>query len=471
MVENRAGKGVGRLWRGMLWPRVRAALPPAGRVLVALSGGVDSTALLFLVLPPPEERGRLVVGHVHHGTGAYADEAEALARDLAREAGVEVVVTRVRIAGERRREVGFEAAAREQRYRALVDLARKAGAVRVLTGHTLDDRAEGVLLYLLRGAGTGGLAGPREEREMFLRPLLAFSREELAEFIAAEGIRVLEDPSNRDLRYTRNRVRHRLRPVIEKEFGDRAWRNLAESARRLAAAEEALAAVAEEAWGAVRRGSSPRWISLDAERLAGYLVTIRVRLLRRAWAHAAAAREGRESLRKGELRRLEASLHRSPGSTLRLAGGVRVLRTDSRLILDGLADAAPLRWKLPGELMLPDGGTLRAEEWEKDAAGDIVHSDKLVEWVDAAALGDEVTVRPWRPGDRIEPFARPGHLVKVARVLASGASERRGPVWILESRGVVAWVPGHRLAHPFRVRPESRRLWRLSLLPLAETAP
>lgn len=184
---------------------------PAGKILVAVSGGPDSVALLHL-LAEHLPASKLVVGHVNHRTrGKESDGDEAFVRGL----GFPCLVTRLK-----KTKRPSEAFLREARYKALEAMAKKARCSRIAVAHTADDQAETVLLRIVRGTGVAGLKGMARERKLgrlrIVRPLLSVAREDLREYLKRHGISFRMDRSNRDLGYARNRVRLRVLPELRR---------------------------------------------------------------------------------------------------------------------------------------------------------------------------------------------------------------------------------------------------------------
>ena len=222
-------------------------LRPGQRVLVGVSGGPDSLALLTALVSLREKyRITLMAACVDHGLRSASRQEAELVRKVGRMWGVPVAILRRKI-----RKAGGESLeenARRQRYEALIDLAKAKRCGAIALGHTQDDQAETVLMWLLRGTGTTGLAGIPPVREVqlvtlrsfdrlrtqgertrlrIIRPLLECSRTQVESFLKSHGLRPCRDASNRSLRFLRNRIRHRLIPMLEKEFNPQLRAHLA----------------------------------------------------------------------------------------------------------------------------------------------------------------------------------------------------------------------------------------------------
>lgn len=227
---------------------------------VAYSGGADSTVLL--IAAAARWPGQVQAIHVHHGLQDAADAFEAHCRGTCEALGVPLQVRRVHA----RNAPGEspEDAARNARYHALARAAREGGARAVLLGQHADDQVETLLLALSRGAGLPGLAAmpPVFQREgmVFVRPLLALSARAIRAWVAEQGIAVVEDPTNADTSFTRNRIRHLLLPALEEAF-PQYRETFARSSRHAAQAQELLETVAQE--DLARMGDTPAITALQ----------------------------------------------------------------------------------------------------------------------------------------------------------------------------------------------------------------
>jgi len=225
---------------------LHAMAPPGRRYLVAVSGGCDSVVLLHWLGRLGYRKLRIV--HVNHQLRGAASEGDArFVKRLAKSRELEAHIVRASLQG-----VGsLETEARELRYGAFARIGREIRCQRLFLAHHGDDQAETILWNLMRGCGLDGLSGmaPRSERRIdgrrmeLLRPLLTLSREDLVAYARAHGLRWREDASNRDLAFTRNRIRHELIPLME-QIADRpvgrALGQLAEIVRADQAVMEAL---------------------------------------------------------------------------------------------------------------------------------------------------------------------------------------------------------------------------------------
>ncbi|WP_229674362.1 tRNA lysidine(34) synthetase TilS [Nakamurella endophytica] len=293
-------------------------------VLVACSGGADSLALAVAVLAVagPERASAVTVDHgLQPGS---ADRAAATAAQLAGLGYRRVLVRAVTVSGGG----GPEAAARSARYRALAGAAAEVTApdgppAAVLLGHTLDDQAETVLLGLARGSGPRSVAGMREWREPFGRPLLAVRRAQTEAACRAAGLAWWEDPHNGDPRYTRVRLRREVLPLLEDVLHGGAAEALARTADQLA---DDLAALDELAAEAARRCGDGAG-GLSRAPLRALPTAVRRRVLR-TWVAAA----GAGPLTADHLARLDRQVRSGrPGAAVRLPGGSDAVLSADRL--------------------------------------------------------------------------------------------------------------------------------------------
>ena len=447
--------------------RAHGLLSPGDRVLAAVSGGADSVGLLRLLLDHSRSLPfEVLVAHVNHKLrGATADEDEEFVRGLASDCGVEFVALS---AGSRRRpEAGgaSEEGLRRMRHSLLRSAAARAGAGRIAIGHTMDDQAETVLLRLLRGTGRRGLsgmafAGPGR----LIRPMLSIRREEVRAWLAAIGQPFREDETNLDPKYLRNKVRARLLPLMA-EINPSIVPALARTAAILGEEDRYLDEIAAEALARDARPSRiPDGVSAaaSARALARMPVPIARRVARLL------IKGGGGDPRGAPLRAVEdlldlagASGERAPrplgGNTMAvLEGEDIVVRAAGSM---DLGEAAPIRATLPipGRVEIPaTGGFLTASLHDP---GGLPEPGPRCAHLDAALLGDAVTVRNRLPGDRFHPLGAPGgRKLKEFLIDCKVPRRDRDRIPLLIGPAGIAWVVGQRISHTYRVRNSTRRV-------------
>ena len=434
--------------------REQSLIRAGNRVAVAVSGGADSVALLRVLLELKAELGIVLsAAHFnHHLRGEQSDADEAFVAKLAKEHQLEFFAGHGDIREHARAsKLSIEAAGRHLRYRWFDEVARVQRLNAVATAHTLDDQAETVLLKVLRGAGTRGQAGIYPILGLtidlrIIRPLLSVSRTEVESYLTHLGQTWREDESNLDRRFQRNRVRHELLPLLQREFNP----NIRPSLNDLAN----IARGEEEYWQSLvdrelrqRVGQEPKLdVALKASclRLSG-LAELPVALQRRLLKRFAEDQDFAVDFESVERLR-QCALGKLP--KVELPGSV-VARVDGIGLTLGETEHRPARsysyaLPIPGELHIEEPSfRLRAYVVAPDFArkadpGTLLSLD---------LIGPELTIRNWLPGDRFWP-AHSGSEEKLKRLFLEkkvSAVDRPGwPVALCGDR--IVWVRGFPVA-------------------------
>jgi tRNA(Ile)-lysidine synthase len=389
-------------------------LKPGDRLGVAVSGGADSVALLRLMIDLRKELGVVLsVIHFNHKLrGADAEADEKFVKEISAKHGLEFFCQSGDAASNAEHEhLSIEAAARALRYEYFVGLLQKGKCNRIATAHTLDDQAETVLLKLARGAGTRGLAGiyPKlvvghQADTSIVRPLLAIRRKQLESFVKALAQDWREDKSNRDLRHSRNLVRHGILPRLEHNLNPAVREALAETADIARAEEEywtsQVADFMPQVWKSPDDGPKPPSGALNLSFPSAQPLALQRRLIR-----AAAESLGFQL----EFKHVEQILHlgsnksRHPQSTI-LPGGWKATHTDNVITLNRSAEPLPVDYEyhlpIPGKIRLPQAGKLIETLLLRPGDKSGYNPDHAF---DPALLTKELLVRNWRPGDRFWP--------------------------------------------------------------------
>jgi tRNA(Ile)-lysidine synthase len=321
--------------------QLAAAWPPERwhdlTVLVAVSGGADSAALLRglaeIRLAGP---GRLVGAHFNHGLrGAESDADEQSVVELCRSLGLECEVGRAEAPLVAAGSDGLEAAARQARYAFLQAAAERIGARYVVTAHTADDQAETILHRIVRGAGLAGLAGiPRHRRlgpaVTLLRPMLGLRRSDVMAYLAEIGQPYREDATNLDAAYTRNRIRQELLPQLARQYNPQVVEALLRLGRLAGEAQSVISAQVHVLLPKCVRREAPDRLSIDCRALGAEPRAIVRELLVAAWRGQG---WGEQSMGFDHWERLaELALSSEPAS-LTLPGAVQATRRGDALSL------------------------------------------------------------------------------------------------------------------------------------------
>ena len=438
--------------------RRHGMLAAGDTVLVGVSGGADSVALLHtLVVLAPSLRLSVRVLHVDHGLRAGSARDADVVRRLGARLGVPVEVARVAVG-----DGSVEAAARTARYAALEGAADRAGASRIAVGHTADDQAETVLMRVLQGSGVRGLAGIPAVRGRIIRPLIDARRADVVAELERAGLPWIEDASNRDPRFLRNRIRHELMPAVAGACeGDvvamltrvgRLARDTLETIDRMAEAElRRLGTVAPDAITLSRAALAalPRAVAAELLRQAASRLGGRAPL--RAWGH------------RGLARVLAATAPRRPfrlGGVVVEVSGDRI-RVGTRVTV--ALDARAL--DVPGRIDLPEiGRTLEARL--VPATSYVVPREAACVAFDAAALPRRLMIRARRQGDRFRPFGAGERRLKAFLIDAKVPRWERVRLPLVDAGGEILWVVGVRRAAMAPLTAATRDVMELRLLPL-----
>ncbi len=471
--------------RGELLDAMRATVSryrmvaPGEKVVVAVSGGPDSLALLHGLRTLRDELGiTLHAAHLNHLLRGDAARADAeYVRALAAEMGLPVTVEEVAVADlARGRGLSIEEAGREARYAFYQRVREAAGAARVALGHTADDQAETVLMRLLRGAGPAGLAGIPPVRDGWIvRPLIAVTRRMVEDYCRAVGLEPCRDESNRDPAHLRNRVRWDLLPRLEREYNPALRRALVHLADVLREEDAWLAGLVAGEYGRLAR-EDVNGIRLALKDWENRPLALRRRLVR----EAAARLLGRPApLEFGHVEAVLGLTGAPVGSRLDLPGGLVARREYAHVHIGGsqapggvAAGGFSYPLPVPGRVAVPEAGLIL--EADLRPAGAEVDKDpapagpgRFAVHLDADRCVLPLTVRSRRQGDRFWP-AGLGAAKKLKDFFISAKvprEERDRIPLVTGGDGSILWVVGRRADDRFLPTSESRRLLTLRAHP------
>ncbi len=441
-------------------------------VLVGVSGGPDSVALLHLLADRAPGLGlRLAIAHLHHGLRPDADRDEQFVRRMALVLELPFYSRRADVRGRQRlRRLSLEEAARQVRYAFLEEIAARQGFAKIALGHHADDSAETLLLNLLRGSGRLGLGGiPAVRDGKIIRPLIMAQRADIMAYVAIRGLATVADVTNAEEIYLRNRIRGRLIPHLERNYHPKVRTVLGHTGLILRDEEEWLESLIDPMVNESLIADGDGGIALNASVLSRMHVAAARRVIRRAIRRV-----------KGDLRRIEfehverirALTHRvGDAGPLHLPDGVRVWRRGPRVRIAGGEDRAACGQLNPppeyaytvadcGTLsILETGDCLDLTAMSIDALPVPLPNGRQQAFLDLDAVRFPLVVRNFRPGDRFVPLGAPG-TQKLKKFFSDHKVDRqeRRKCPLLVSAGRILWVAGHRVDAGAAVTPQTRRV-------------
>jgi len=433
------------------------------KIIVAVSGGVDSTVLLDLLAAERDALGLvLCVAHFNHQLrGAEADEDERLVRENAQVLGLECYTERAKTADiARHRKLSVQEAARQLRYTFFSNLLISCGFDRVSTAHNADDNAETVLMNLIRGAGVAGIAGiPVYRRDLnVIRPLLFATRNEIEAYAQAQGLKFRNDSSNDTDHYTRNIIRHHIVPKIQEHINPALVQTLGRTSDLFRELESYLVQTARRSLDLVARRTQQEELQLSVPALRGLPVLLQQYTVMLAVEQFTGRRPDFD-----QVERVLALTEGLSGTWVPLAEGYAVFRNRDAMVVRRSEPAQDFRIVIQQNHSYEFGRFRFASELLGEIPSTLV-SNGGPEFVDADKIrpGDLV-LRTWAEGDAFVPLG-----MKAMKKISDYFVDAKIPLYekrsypVLEtSDGHIVWVCGQRIDERFKVTPETRRVLKL----------
>jgi tRNA(Ile)-lysidine synthase len=429
------------------------------RVLVGVSGGADSVALLLVLKELGYEPG---VGHLNHGLrGDESDEDERFVSNLASVLGLPFFSSRITIRPE---DGNLEASGRTARRAFFSSVCKSEGFRKVAIAHTRDDRIETFLLHLLRGAGLEGIVSMSPVSGSILRPLIESSHEEIQRFLTVSAQPWRMDVSNLDLAFARNRLRHEVIPQLEGFFNPKLRETISRTIELLQSEDAWMQQIASN-WVADNLIQTKGEVSVNAAALRETPLALCRRAIRTL------LRKAGSDLRDITFDRIEAvrSLldDGKSGKTVQIPGRFVAERNFEQLTVRQLLEET-------GEFdyVLPIPGTVHIRELDMTFRAGIADSTIVTHtsdngkrvFVDGGRLGACVKIRAWKPGDYYKPVGWPGGKLKkfFQRTRIPRNQRNRWPVIVSES--TVVWVASFPVSREFAPNGRSQKIVTLEVL-------
>ena len=440
------------------------------RVIVGVSGGPDSMALLY-VLNQIKKRYNVVlkVAHLNHGfRGEEARREAQFVEEMAQKLELPFALRSFDVPSYKKTSsLSSQEAAREVRYQFLEEVREQFKASKIALGHNADDQAETLMMWLLRGSGLRGLSGIPPVREgVIIRPLIETTREEIEAFIKERGIPFVIDSSNKETKYLRNRLRHEIFPLLRKHYNPQLIKSLVQTASILRTEDEYLENIAQDLLKDIIVSQERESVVVDSKGLLALPLAIQLRCLRGVLERI-----------KGDLRRISSThiydiikivSQDEPHKVLKLPEGIRVEKSYHHLVVKHRQSAPPpFHYYFDS---IPD--QVRIEEIGKDMKFDTLEGgERLIRkespyrvYLDRGKVIMPLTIRNARPGDRFQPLGMRGEKkIKDFFIDEKVPLKERKRVPILFFGDLLGWVGGMRINHRLRVTRGTRKILRIEI--------
>ncbi len=448
-------------------------------VLVAVSGGADSLALLYgLHALRPQLNCQFHVAHLNHCLRPDADVDVDFVQRHASLLDLPCTVRRAEVACLAKQwRLSVETAGRKARYQFYEDVCREIGATKVALGHHQDDTAETVLMNLIRGSGAVGLKGIAPVRDIkIIRPLIGFTREQIEAFLTSIGVNPQHDSTNTDKRYLRNRIRHELIPILESDYNPNIRTGLNRTADVLGAESEYLDTIAQAAFEACRIPNTNEAVEqnsviLDRAKFREYHIALQRRMLRQSISEILGDTSDLYFVHcEAMLNLIEGN---TPNAVLALPNGLRFQRVYQHLIFERSGSLLPVRTEsFAYRLTVPGKTSITALKAEIIAEVGDVPSDETLTLPDGKfeAIFDyeklrgtiaetlPLTVRNRQQGDRFQPYGMLGtKKIKDFLIDAKVPRYERDRIPLLVCGNEVLWIIGYTTSELFKIKPSTRQ--------------
>lgn len=452
-------------------------------VLMAVSGGPDSVALAHVLLTLAAEYSfQTAFAHLNHCLrGRDSDRDAEFVATMARQLDVPIYAEKMDVrAFQANRRLSLEEAGRMIRYEFYDAIAAKYGFDKIALGHHSDDNAELVLLNLLRGSGPLGLSGIAPVREgRIVRPLIQLKRDEIIDYLAEKKLKYVNDISNSDPAFVRNKIRHHLMPELQAHYNPKITETLNRLAEIIRAEDQWFDRTLEPVLKQCILSKTPGKINLDLTGCGQITRAVKRRVIRKAIRYV------KRDLRRITFFHVDAVVDLIENGPvigrLNLPDGILVQRDISKLIIlkqngsggksdGGESEIAPADYQYtmdaPGTLYIKEAGaSIILCEIDSNDLPDFKKAGTHIAFFDWDRLSFPLVVRNLRPGDRFSPLGvRGSQKVKKYFINQKIPALERRKCPLLLSGGNIIWLAGHRIDNAVKLEPQTRRVLKAELL-------
>ncbi len=432
------------------------------KVIVGFSGGADSLTLLDILKELAYPVHAFHLNHLLRGEESFRDEEKV--REYCHEKGIPLTVVRKDVRRLKKKGESLEEAGRRIRWEELKKLARALKVNKVALAHHLDDQVETVIFRLLRGTGPGGLGGMRI-RSYFspgiwvIRPLLPFPRQEIIRYVREKRLQPTEDSTNFDLRFPRNRIRHRIIPLLE-EINPRFREKVYTLSLLLQEDEDFFQ---EKVRKMVEKWEKGGEFIFPLEEFKNLPFSLKFRVLREMLI-----RMGEEEVNLSRLQEIEKELS-SPRPNIIISGKNLEIRKEYQRVIFSPPSGGKFSYYYtlnpPGEIEIPEAGVRIISSFLSHAS---IPAPPTEAYLDTRDLSFPLTIRNRKPGDRFHPLGSPGiKKLKDFFMEKKVPLKERDRIPLVISGKDIVWVAGWEIDHRYRVREDTDKILHLRMEKIA----
>ncbi len=462
--------------------RANGLLGPAEKILLAVSGGADSIALMYAMHALKAGNffnAELLCAHINHQLrGAEADLDQEFVVNQATKLKLAVTTRRADVRGfARLHKLSIETAARHLRLEALIDIAKANNCSRIATAHQKNDNAETIIQRLSRGTGFRGLGGIWPERTFadeikFIRPLLCFTRDEVVRYLQQRNLNWRRDHTNADCTYRRNYIRHRLLPALQQECSDSIVEQLSQLARSARKYYDMICSRADELWPSLADSDVEKTV-LDLKLFLAEPQPVKVELIRRSLANIGC---GEKNLTQGHYEGiLQLAQQNVTGRKMELPGGFAVRHEYGNLVFSNsrVGPAPPISSKgqvitieIPGQTTFKKFviQAIVLKRNEVDFKKFKAAKTDSIEWFDLDKTKPPLFVRHRRAGDRFIPLGQ-SEGKKLGKFLTAQRIPHRirRDVLVVTDREKIIWVWPVRISEQQKITGQTQKILQLQI--------
>jgi tRNA(Ile)-lysidine synthase len=445
------------------------------KILLAVSGGADSTALLHCMASLQKAgavKNGIAVAHINHQLrGELADRDEQFVIEQSKMLEIEVHTAKVDVSAfAQDQKLSIETAARQLRRQELAEIAAQSGCDVIATAHNKNDNAETLIHRISRGTGYRGLCGiwPKKDFESFtfIRPLLGSSRKEITQYLDSKGLSWQSDHTNEEIVYTRNFIRHKLLPQLQKQNQSDIIEMLFELAKRSQRLQLKLDNELEKRWPGLVISKTSDSIELNLLKLQDLALALKMEAFRRALVEIGS---GERDLTQGHYNQMLRVCEPGGSKKMRLPGGFEVIRSKS-LVISKRMQALAAEAK---ELAIP--GVTEWNGWQietrlvkcksrEEIQEFIAEKSKLVEWFDFDKIKGTLNLRTRQQADRFKPIGfRVGKRVGKFLTDAQISPLEKERVFVVADAEKIIWVAPLRASDETKIRKRTRKILQIKV--------